>query len=104
MFAEDVELLPGEVFTKALRDRWIPNPATFKPEIEQLWQTMNTGGTFGFERVLQFNGSFFKDATAFDLPKAQLEVLLAAAEKDWKEVEPAIFGTPARLPAIQGYV
>ncbi|MGB3308719.1 MAG: DNA methyltransferase [Nodosilinea sp.] len=93
MFAEDVELLPGEVFTKALRDRWIPNPATFKPEIEQLWQTMNTGGTFGFERVLQFNGSFFQDATAFDLPKAQLEVLLAAAEKDWKEVEPAIFGT-----------
>jgi len=26
MFAEDVELLKGEVFTKALRDRWIPNP------------------------------------------------------------------------------
>ena len=70
MFAEDVELLPGEVFTKALRDRWIPNPATFKPEIEQLWQTMNQGGTFGFERVLQFNDSFFKAATAFDLPKA----------------------------------
>ena len=93
MFAEDVELLPGELFTKALRDRWIPNPATFKPEIEQLWQTMNTGGTFGFERVLQFNGSFFSHATAFELPQAQLEVLLAAAEKDWKEVEPAIFGT-----------
>jgi hypothetical protein len=36
MFAEDVELLKGEVFTKALRDRWIPNPHTFKPEIEQL--------------------------------------------------------------------
>ncbi len=93
MFAEDVELLPGELFTKALRDRWIPNPATFKPEIEQLWQTMNTGGTFGFEQVLQFNGSFFSHATAFELPQAQLEVLLAAAEKDWKEVEPAIFGT-----------
>ncbi len=93
MFAEDVELLKGEVFTKALRDRWIPNPHTFKPEIEQLWQTMNTGGTFGFERILRFNGSFFEDATAFDLPKEQLEVLYAAAAKDWSQVEPAIFGT-----------
>jgi hypothetical protein len=93
MFAEDVELLKGEVFTKALRERWIPNPKLFKPEIEQLWQTMNTGGTFGFERVLRFNGSFFEDATAFDLPKEQLEILYAAAAKDWSQVEPAIFGT-----------
>jgi hypothetical protein len=93
MFAEDVELLKGEVFTKALRDRWIPNPHTFKSEIETLWQTMNTGGTFGFEHILKFNGSFFEDATAFELPKAQLEVLYAAAAKDWSQVEPAIFGT-----------
>ncbi len=93
MFAEDVELLKGEVFTKALRERWIPNPKLFKSEIEQLWQTMNTGGTFGFERVLRFNGSFFEEATAFDLPKEQLEILYAAAAKDWSQVEPAIFGT-----------
>jgi hypothetical protein len=93
MFAEDVELLKGKIFTEALRERWIPNPQLFKPEIEQLWQTMNTGGTFGFERVLRFNGSFFEDATAFDLPKEQLEVLYAAAAKDWSQVEPAIFGT-----------
>jgi hypothetical protein len=93
MFAEDVELLKGEVFTKALRDRWIPNPKLFKPEIESLWQMMNTGGTFGFERILWFNGSFFEDATGFDLPKEQLEILYAAAAKDWSQVEPAIFGT-----------
>lgn len=93
MFAEDVGLLKGEVFTKALRDRWIPHPETFKPEIEQLWQTMNTGGSFGFERILRFNGSFFENATAFALPKSQLEVLYAAAAKDWSQVEPAIFGT-----------
>jgi type II restriction/modification system DNA methylase subunit YeeA len=93
MFAEDVELLKGEVFTHALRERWIPNPATFKLEIENLWQIMNTGGQFGFETILKFNGSFFENATAFDLPKDQLEVLLQAAEKDWSQVEPAIFGT-----------
>ena len=93
MFAEDVELLKGKVFTVALRERWIPKPSTFKPEIEALWQTMNTGGTFGFEQILRFNGSFFEDATAFELPKAQLEVLYASAAKDWSQVEPAIFGT-----------
>ncbi len=93
MFAEDVKLLPGEVFTKALRDRWISNPKHFKPEIESLWQTMNIGGKFGFEKILRFNGSFFQDATAFALPKDQLEVLYAAAAKDWSQVEPAIFGT-----------
>lgn len=93
MFAEDVELLKGEVFTKALRDRWIPHPETFQSEIEQLWRTMNTRGSFGFERVLRFNGSFFENATAIPLPKEQLEVLYAAAAKDWSQVEPAIFGT-----------
>lgn len=93
MFAEDVDLLRGEVFTQALKNRWMANPALFKPEIETLWQTMNTGGNFGFERILRFNGSFFAHAIAFDLPKAQLEILFEAAEKDWAEVEPAIFGT-----------
>ena len=93
MFAEDVELLPREVFKSALNERWIADPKRFKPEIENLWQTMNTGGTFGFERILQFNGSFFADATAFELPKEQLETLFRAADKDWSQVEPAIFGT-----------
>jgi hypothetical protein len=93
MFAEDVALLKGEVFTKALRDRWIPNPATFQPEIESLWATMNRGGSFGFEKVLKFNGSFFENATAIALPKEQLEILYGAAAKDWSQVEPAIFGT-----------
>ncbi|MDB9496075.1 hypothetical protein PN441_10030 [Spirulina major CS-329] len=41
MFAEDVELLKGEVFTAMLRDRWIPNPDVFQAEIEELWRVMN---------------------------------------------------------------
>ncbi|NJN22559.1 MAG: class I SAM-dependent DNA methyltransferase [Leptolyngbya sp. RL_3_1] len=43
--------------------------------------------------MLQFNGSFFDQATAIALPKEQLQVLYAAAAKDWSQVEPAIFGT-----------
>lgn len=93
MFAEDVKLLKGEVFTKALKERWLVEPKTFKTQIERLWKVMNTGGEFNFDEIPQFNGSFFADATAFDLPKEQLEVLYEAANKDWTEVEPAIFGT-----------
>ena len=93
MFAEDVGLLPGEVFTRSLRERWIPNPRQFKGEIEGLWETMNAGGRFGFERILRFNGGFFSDCSAFELTKGQLETLCRAADKDWSLVEPAIFGT-----------
>lgn len=93
MFAEDVQLLKREVFSKALKERWISNPRNFKSEIENLWQTMDKGGTFGFDAILRFNGSLFADAEAFDLPKEQLEMLLQAAQRDWSQVEPAIFGT-----------
>ncbi|NMF56888.1 class I SAM-dependent DNA methyltransferase [Pseudanabaena yagii GIHE-NHR1] len=93
MFAEDVRLLQGEIFTRALQERWIPEPSRFKAEIEDLWKVMNTGGKFNFDAIPQFNGSFFANAIAFDLPKEQLEVLYDAAQKDWREVEPAIFGT-----------
>ncbi|XGB39839.1 MAG: class I SAM-dependent DNA methyltransferase [Cyanobacteria bacterium LVE1205-1] len=93
MFAEDVRLLQGDVFTRALQERWMPEPSRFKREIENLWRVMNTGGEFNFDAIPQFNGGFFANAIAFDLPREQLEVLYEAAQKDWREVEPAIFGT-----------
>ena len=102
MFAEDVRLLQGEIFTNALQQRWIPEPSRFKSEIEDLWRVMNTGGKFNFDAIPQFNGSFFANAVAFDLPQEQLQVLHEAAEKDWREVEPAIFGTLLERPVSRG--
>lgn len=94
MFAEDVELLKEHLFTQALKERWLGNPQTFKPEVERLWKAMNLGEPFGFsDRLLRFNGGLFAEATAFELTTAQLEVLLKAAARDWRNVEPAIFGT-----------
>jgi hypothetical protein len=94
MFAEDVKLLPEKLFTEALETRWLPNPKQFKPEVEALWQAMNEGNSFGFQgKLLRFNGGLFAEFTAFELTTAQLEVLLQAAKRDWKNVEPAIFGT-----------
>ena len=93
MFAEDVELLPEHLFTEALKDRWIPKPHKFKEEVEALWQAMNDGQKFGYEKLLHFNGNLFSDPVAFKLTTDQLKLLLDAAERDWKNVEPAIFGT-----------
>lgn len=93
MFAEDVELLKEHIFTQALEERWLPKPRTFKAEAEAFWQTMNAGGSFGFNTIPRFNGGLFADAAALDLTAEQLQVLLRAAKKDWRHVEPAIFGT-----------
>lgn len=94
MFAEDVGLLKEHLFTEALETRWLANPKTFKPEVEALWQAMNDGTAFGFYgRLLRFNGGLFAESMAFDLTTDQLEVLLQAAKREWRDVEPAIFGT-----------
>jgi hypothetical protein len=94
MFAEDVGLLKEQLFTDTLRDRWLKEPKSFKPGAEALWRAMNEGNDFGFYgRLLRFNGGLFADSVAFDLTAGQLEILLLAARRDWRNVEPAIFGT-----------
>ena len=42
---------------------------------------------------MRFNGKLFKGAFAIPLGKEEIGELLAAAKADWREVEPAIFGT-----------
>ncbi len=94
MFAEDVDLIPAKSFSDLLvRLRGHPEHAA--PSLKALWETMNTGG---FSTVLTadlktFNGGLFKDAEALPLSEVQLSLLIEAASRDWREVEPAIFGT-----------
>ncbi|WP_407493984.1 class I SAM-dependent DNA methyltransferase [Pseudooceanicola sp. MF1-13] len=94
MFAEDVDLIPRGSFTEKLIElRGHPEHAA--PTLKSLWETMNTGG---FSPVLttdlkRFNGGLFKEAEALPLNALQLGLLIKAAEADWKQVEPAIFGT-----------
>lgn len=93
MFAEDVGLLPEEVFTKALKDLWIESPHSFPLGVETLWRAMNEGSAFGFfGKLLHFNGGLFKSPAALPLDKEDLKVLLTAAKCSWNKVEPAIFG------------
>ena len=95
MFAEDVGLLPEGIFTKELKEHWVPHPPSFPGGVEQLWRTMNEGGhMFGaVGKILRFNGGLFASPKALKLDKKALVLLLQAAECNWSDVEPAIFGT-----------
>ncbi|MEY8837491.1 class I SAM-dependent DNA methyltransferase, partial [Cribrihabitans sp. XS_ASV171] len=94
MFAEDVDLIAKGSFTDLLK-RLRGHPEHAAPALQGLWETMNTGG---FSQVLmtdlkRFNGGLFADSTALPLDNVQLSLLIEAAEADWRQVEPAIFGT-----------
>jgi hypothetical protein len=93
MFAEDVQLLGDKLFTRALKERWVPQPERFPLEVIHLWQAMEEGTQFYFERLLRFNGGLFKSPSALPLSGEQLHELLDAAQCDWSAVEPSIFGT-----------
>ncbi|MBA3812564.1 MAG: class I SAM-dependent DNA methyltransferase, partial [Caulobacteraceae bacterium] len=94
MFAEDVGLLPADGF-KTLLQRCQESPDTFAPQVSDLFQRMDEGGfSPGLgAMVRRFNGAFYKDRRAFPLEREEIGALLAAAGKDWRDVEPAIFGT-----------
>jgi len=94
MFAEDVGLLPERCFQKIL-ENGLSKPEGFAPTAQDLWHAMNIGGWSVAiqDKLLRFNGGIFADPLALPLNRIQIEVLLKAAKADWREVEPAIFGT-----------
>ncbi|UYZ61055.1 class I SAM-dependent DNA methyltransferase [Hymenobacter latericus] len=96
MFAEDVQLIPQDAFTGLLRQYQQEELRALLPDVLQsLWHSMDLGGFAPalHTRLPRFNGQLFHNATALPLTRAQMELLLQAAEADWREVEPAIFGT-----------
>jgi type II restriction/modification system DNA methylase subunit YeeA len=60
----------------------------------RLFAKMRTGGFFGAEVIAWFNGGLFDDAPPPPLERADLKLIAdAAAEHDWSQIDPAIFGT-----------
>ena len=92
MFAEDVGLLPNEMFTRMLR-RARREPEKFADLARKLFGAMSTGGEVGFEDVDWFNGGLFKDDAALPLDKDQIETTLEASGLDWSSIDPSILGT-----------
>ena len=92
MFAEDVGLLPGHMFTRMLKQAR-HTPTEFADLAGKLFGVMAIGGRVGFEEVDWFNGGMFDDDTALPLEKSDIDAVLAAAKLDWSEIDPSILGT-----------
>ena len=92
MFAEDVDLLPGNMFTRML-EHARGRPEEFANLARDLFGAMSTGGRVGFEAVAWFNGGLFDDDTALPLDQKEIGTALRAAALDWSEIDPSILGT-----------
>lgn len=92
LFAEDVNLLPNQVFNRLLSAS-VQHPEAFENYARDLFGNMAKGGTAALEIIPWFNGGLFDDASTLPLEKGDIEVLLQCADLDWKEIEPSIFGT-----------
>lgn len=92
MFAEDIGLLPGQLFTKLVGSSQT-DPALFEKRSRELFAAMNKGGDVAFENVEWFNGGLFEDDATLRLEEPELKVLAEACRLDWSEIEPSIFGT-----------
>jgi hypothetical protein len=95
MFAEDVKLLPENCFRELLAE-CRQHPERFVPLLSDLWRAMNNGIEFSpllRAKVLKFNGNLFANAEVLPLGREEIGELSEAANKNWREVEPAIFGT-----------
>lgn len=94
MFAEGHQLLARGSFSGLLAGS-IAVPDFLPTLLEELWAAMDAG-TYSLavrKKMRRFNGGLFARGRAIPLTSAEVGELHAAARHDWRDVEPAIFGT-----------
>lgn len=91
MFAEDENLLPRGIFTNLLVNATDIDRATNR--ITALFSAMQTGGDYGDAEIRWFNGGLFETVAVPQLMLSDLVTLRAAAQMDWRAIDPSIFGT-----------
>jgi len=92
LFAEDVELLPHNLFSRLVVSA-NANSKAFSTQLRQLFSAMSTGGWFGAEEILHFNGHLFENDLVLDLDSEGLGILREVSALDWSNIEPSILGT-----------
>jgi len=102
LFAEDVELLPDQIFTRIINEL-AGEPGGGSDTVPKsydliggLFREMNTPGTTGggyFKGVNYFDGGLFDEVYPIELSKHEIEQIKTAAGKNWQNVNPAIFGS-----------
>ena len=98
VFAADVGLLPKDKLITLLEE-CVRAPAMFVPMFNDLWRRLDEPAHEerffpGFGRhVPHINGGLFHRPSVLPLDAPELNRLLLATRHDWRQVEPAIFGS-----------
>ena len=92
LYAEDTDLLPKKLFAGITVGYW-SEPSDFNIFIQDLFEAMSAGGRFGVDLIRHFNGDLFSSVNPVELSAPALINLSLAAKKNWRNIEPSIFGT-----------
>ena len=65
----------------------------FNLAVKNLFTQMAGGGLFGADSIAHFNGDLFNESDTVELSEVSLQRLVEAVEKNWRDIEPSIFGT-----------
>ena len=93
MFAEDEGLLPARIFSRVL-EAAVKNVERAAERIRLLFAAMGErDGFYGSDDIAWFNGGLFNTIDLPNLETSDLVALQRAAAKDWRAINPTIFGT-----------
>ncbi len=101
MYAEDIDLLPGKIFTRLIEECLTKEGSGYDkiPEtydlIGGLFKEMNSKGITPagkYKDVDYFNGGLFDKIIPIELTKREVELMDVACTKNWRHINPAIFG------------
>jgi type II restriction/modification system DNA methylase subunit YeeA len=92
LFAEDVGLLPKELF-RSLLESTQRKPKVFQQALRELFAKMGSGGMLGRDLIPHFNGGLFDNDDALELDSDSMRMLFDVSLQDWGSIEPSIFGT-----------
>ena len=92
LFAEDIGLLPDKLFPRLL-EQTHRKAKDFTEVLRQLFRAMNTGGYFGADKILHFNGGLFDDDRVQQLDSDAMDIIAGIDALDWAAIKPSIFGT-----------
>lgn len=102
MYAEDIDLLPGKIFTRLMEECLEKEGSGYDkiPEtydlIGGLFKEMNSKGITPagkYKDVDYFNGGLFDKIIPIELTKREVELMDVACTKNWRHINPAIFGS-----------
>lgn len=95
MFAEDIDLLPGNIITGIVNDCLNANQSSYDLFAGLFYQMNNKSAATGgrYFKVPYFNGGLFQHIEPIQLNSEELTLIGNAASKNWSKVDPVIFGS-----------